>query len=267
MATLDERIAEAAEELTKDKPLAEETQAEETQESGEETGLEVPEDEEVKEGSDELSEEEKAESQRLYKALKDPSKGPKVLEALAYQAGLLGKNAPETKAEARAAVKTVKEILAEGLGKEYAFLADKLGPAIEAVFDIKEEEQNAKFQQIEAEKVQQQVVGATESFFQKTPEAKAHEKRISQLAEEIPIGNLTVDKYLRYLFTIASNEKGGRKGLTQTVADKIRQNANDAPGRLRTASGVRDEPNLPHKKLGLKGSINFALEQLAKQRK
>jgi hypothetical protein len=277
MQSLEEAIADAATELTekldksketKSTEKTVETQVEEEQEEEHESDEEGQESDVSQE--DELDDVSKDEALRLYKALKDPKAGPAVLAALAQQAGLLGKNLPETKQEVATAKKAVKEILKDSLPENMKFLADQLGPAIEAVFEEKMQEQDEKFQQLEIQRVEGQVVAAYERLSKETKgESKRLEARMAEIATQIsPAPELSVDQYIRFLYQIASNGKGTQVSNTRVVADRIRRNANDLPSRLRTTTGSSDDKDwIPKKPIGLKGAVNLALEQLAKQRK
>src|SRR5262245_61270036 len=79
---------------------------------------------------EDLSEAELVESKNLYKALRDPATRGPILAALAQQAGLQLGAAP-SKVETREAARTIQQAVKESLGKEYEFLADRLGSAIE----------------------------------------------------------------------------------------------------------------------------------------
>jgi hypothetical protein len=274
MATLEERIAEAATELTKGiKPLGEgkEVEGEEQQQEEQEQEQSGGEDDEQQESSqtDDLDEEESKEALKLYKILKDPTNGPLVLEALAKKAGLLGKNTPETKTEVKEAKKAIVDILAEKLGPEAKFLAPKIGEALEEIFANEREEQQEKFQQLETEKVQNQVIAATERLARETKgESKKFEARMNELALELlPSPEMSVDRYLRMLYTLASGKAAGNNKVSNIAANRIRQNANNVSERLRTSTSTGDKDDwVPKGKVGLKGAINAAIEQLAKQR-
>ena len=267
--SLDTAIANAAKELqtkaaTAAAPAAEaeaepEVQETETEESAEaESAATDP-------TAEDLSEQELLESKNLYKALKNPETRASIVAALAQQAGLLlttsGK--PPSEAQTEKAAKTVQELLAEGLGKEYSFLAPKLGPAIEAVLNQERETQNARFAEIQQSNVEREVVVATGKIAQETKGAsKVFEARMAALSEEIPIGNLSVEKYVRNLYVLASNE---RRTSPQKVADQIRRNA-AGPERLRTSSaGASSGPQIPDKKMSLDESVRWASDQLLRQ--
>ena len=275
MPDLNTAIAEAAEELQKEVDKSKDKVDDKVNpDPGDVDDNPDPDSEDEPDGSDasqedELDDASKDEALRLYKALKDPKAGPAVLAALAQQAGLLGRNLPETPKEVATAKKAVKEILKDSLPENMKFLADQLGPAIEEVFKAEREEQQEKFQQIEIQRVEGQVVAAYERLSKETKgESKRLEARMAEIATQIsPAPELSVDQYIRFLYQIASNGKGTQVSNTRVVADRIRRNANDLPGRLRTTTGSEKQGGVPEKNLGLKGSINWALSELAKQRK
>lgn len=266
MSDLNTAIAEAAEELTKKiDPLGTKTGEEEVVQEGDEQQSDDEPDQEDPAEQD-LAGESLEEAKRLYKALSDPVKGPQVLKALAFNAGLLSANLPETKKEEKVAKKAIVDVLAEKLGPEAKFLAPKIGEALEEIFQQEREEQQAQFQQIQIQNTEREVVEITKKLNQETKGGYAKlEGRLEILATEIPIGpGMTIEKYLRYLYAIASSE-ANKTVSPKTLANKIRQNANDLPSRLRTSSatgGPGDQ--VPDKKMNLKESIKWASDQLTK---
>lgn len=262
-AALEKAIESAQTELAGGTPPteAEETPSEEiaeTPESGEETGEEAPE--------SDLSEQELAESRNLYLALRGPQANA-IIAALAAQAGLLAKpgEAAPTKTEIKESKKEIKDILAESLGKEYSFLADRLGPAIEAVLDQERKTSDSRFDSLQQANVEREVVASYNRLATETKgESKKFETRMAALAEEIPIGNQNVETYMKRLYTIASNE---RKSSPQKIADQIRRNASDAPQRLRSSAGPAGPvAEIPTKKMSIDESIRWAQDQLTKRK-
>lgn len=251
-AALDSAVAEAAGEIEKKLETKEEepeVQLTEEKEESDETGLD-------------LSEEETAEARNLYKALKNPKSSAAIIAALAQQAGLFNQAEPPTKTEVKEAKKEIRDILAESLGKEYSFLADKLGPAIEKVLVQEREASEEKFARIQQVNTEREVVTAYEKLAVETKgESKRLEGRMAELSEQIPIGNLSVRDYMKNLYLIASGEK---KTPPAHVAEQIRRNSTDVGARLRTASGTNNSGADLNKKRSLNESINFALDQLTR---
>jgi hypothetical protein len=217
---------------------------------------------------DELSETQLLEARNLYKALIGPQANA-IVAAMAQQVGILPNSSqqPLTKKEEIAARREIKDIVKDALGPEYAFLQDKIGRIFDEVSAQQNAEYEARFAEVQQSQVERQVVDAYNSLASETKgQSKQFENRMAQLSEEIPIGNMNVETYMRRLYTLASNEK---KASPQKVADQIRRNAGDVPNRLRTSSAGPAEPEhkIPQKKMSLDESVNWALGELQKGRK
>lgn len=218
---------------------------------------------------DELSEDELAESRNLYKLLRDPATARSVVAALAEQTGILkdfGKGEP-THAEAREAKKDILTIFKESLGKEYEFLADRLSKAVDTILAQERESNDERLIEVQAVQVQNQVTRELEKLETETKGAsKALENRMAELSKEIPVGSMDQSTYIRRLYAVAASERGGSrptpKGSPKANADRIRSNANDAASRLKSTAVGRIE--VPSGKMGLKDSVNFALQELTK---
>jgi hypothetical protein len=255
--------AAAAEITGKPVPAAEVAETEPEVIEGEEPD-ETP---EVPEGSDELTEAQIIESKNLYKALSGPQANA-IIAALAAQAGLLPKvtDAPATRTETAAARREIKDIVKEALGPEYAFLQDKIGKIFDEVTAQQNAENETRFAEIQQSNVERQVVTAYEKLAVETKGvSKQLETRMAQLSEEMPIGNMNVETYMRRLYSVASGE---RKSSPQKVADQIRRNASDAPARLRASVGPTGQVvEIPTKKMNLNESVAWALDQVNKGKK
>lgn len=224
---------------------------------------EADEEETISDEESDLSESELDESKRLYKALKDPKSSGAIIAALAAQAGL-HLTADSTKAEVKEAKRDLTAVVKEALGPEYEFLAAKLGKAIDGALEIEREQNEASLQQIRQAQVEREVSDSYAKLARETKgESKKLEARMAALSEEIPIGNMSVEQYIRRLHMVASGEATKHADAAKT-ASQIRKNAGNAPERLRTTRPVGAEPKLPTEKLGLKGAVNFALNELTK---
>lgn len=269
--SLDTAIAEAAAELTRQaKNPAVTPQAEvpveitedetPTEEITTESGEEAPESDAAE--ADELSTEQLAEAKRVYKILNDPSQRGPLIAALAQQSGILTALGDRpTRTEVAAAKKEVTEILGDALG-EYKFLAPKLGPAIEAILAQERETQQQGLAEIQQAQIERDVVTVTDKLRAETKGvSKQFETRMSELANEIPAGNMGVETYVRRLFAIAQSE---RRPAPQALADKIRRNSADASVRLAPGTQGQRSPGIemPTKKMNLDESINWAAQQL-----
>jgi hypothetical protein len=206
------------------------------------------------------------EAKDLYKALLNPAARGPLVQALAQQSGLNLSNI-ETKKEAKVAKKDITARLKEALGDELGFLADKMGPVIESVIEeerqgVEEISKTVELRQIERE--------AQQTFAKLKKETNGlstkYEEKMIQLMDKFPSSpGLSTEEYIRGIAMIAMNGKLTQVA-TQKVVNKIARNAKDVPGRLTSkGSGAREEPSrgaVPDKKLGLKGSVLFALGQL-----
>jgi len=212
----------------------------------------------------ELSESELDESKRLYLALRDPKMRGPILAALAAQAGV-NLTTESKSSEVKEAKKSITKAVEEALGDEYKFLAPKLGKAFEAALQIQAEENEAQLSEIRTQQIERDVTTAYEKLSRETKgESKKLEAKMATLSEEIPIGTMTVEKYIRRLYSLAVTES--QQSSARKVADKIRKNAGDAPSRLRSGSQAGTEPKIPDKKMGLKESVEFAIGELTKGR-
>ena len=262
--SLQNAIADAEKKVTAqieggEKPAAEESgentveiEVEAEDEGGEEDGGE----------DNELDDAQLDESKRLYIALKDPRTAGPIIAALAAQAGL-HLTPQSSKAEVKEVKKTITDAVAEALGDEYKFLAPKLGKAFESALEIEREEHEASLQEIRQSQVERDVTTAYEKLARETKgESKRLESKMASLSEEVPIGTMSVEKYIRRLYSIAVTET--QQTSAKKTADRIRKNASNAPERLRSGSAAGTEPKMPDKKMSLNDSVNFALKELTK---
>ena len=274
--TLDAAIAEAAEELASGKagPLATEAPEATEEVANDNVGEVEPEVEveaEAEPTSEELSDPELTEAKNLYKLLKNKESAAPIIAALAQQIGLLKpENLPETRKETREAVKTVKDMVIEGLGDEYKFMSSKLGDVIEKVLETKIQE--ARQEQIqyaerqeqkellsEVEKVRSKLNNETKGDFDRL------EPRILELMNQFePSATQDVESYIRGIYTIAT--AGRSRAIAQkNLSDKIKRNSNDAASRLASVGtgGKGSEISGPTKK-GVGAAVEYALGQLQK---
>ena len=257
-AAIDAAIGEAAEEILKhtETPTEEPVEPSETEEHEESEEVETE-----GEPDESLDEQEARESILLYKALKDPNQRNAVIAALAQQAGIL--NQPlETRKEAEGAKNEILEIFQESLGKEYSFLADRLGKAVERVLERERTERTAQFQQIEADKIINETNVALDKLARDTKgDSRRLENQMSSLMEKFPPGpNTGVEEYIRGIYAMASRA-GVAKQTENRIADKIRRNANDAAGRLHTTQSTEPK-GIPNRKMSIKESVDWALKEL-----
>ena len=230
-----------------------EENAEENEEETSETG-----EEEVVE-KDSLSDEELGNAKNLYKALKNPATAREIISVLARQAGVL-----ETPKDVKEADKAITAVFKEALGPDFAFIADKMAPALERVLLSQEEEYETKLQQIR----QQQLSAQTETEVEKAlsklnrvtkGDSRKFEGDMTRLMDDIlPGRNTSTEDYIFKLYRIASSEQSERKAK-EKLANKINRNANDIPSRLAPAASV--DTSKGTKRVSLDDAIKFAAQK------
>jgi hypothetical protein len=223
------KAAEKAEENEE----AEETEEEETEENDEES---EEEDEEAgEEAEPKLGEAQQKEANSIYKLLADPATQKSTLEILAKQAGLLGTQ--DTKKEVKEDAETLVKILEDSLGENLKWLAPKLAPALEKMLGKEREASTKTLSDLKNQQVVKEVSDAYETLAKETKGlSRKFESKMVKLADEIyPAPGMSVVKYVRTLYTLASAE-GTAKLSKEQLAEKINRNSKDAPGRLTNSS-------------------------------
>lgn len=240
-------------------PLVEKTDEEETEDEVE------TDDEPETEIETDLEEAELKEAKNLYKLLKDPETSKGVLEILAKKAGLLGESG-DSKKDTTEKVESIQEILREALGKEMAWMADKLAPAIEKIVGKSESATNERLQAQQQEKITEQTNAAIERLAKETKgDSKKLEAQMSALANKYQPGkDVKPYEYLRGLYDMATSARTANK-TKANVADKINRNAANVADRLQPNAGVDVTPK-PGKR-GLNAAIDVAMAELGQRKK
>jgi len=201
------------------------------------------------------------EAKALYKMLKGDN-ATEVVRMMAKNVGLL-QDPPETKQEVKAAKKSMTAILKDKLG-EFGFLAEKLGPALDEMFEEVRAESAQRAVQLERREIDNDVVKATAKLNKESKgEFGKLEKEISRLADKIkPGADTSVEEYMRSLYVIASSQS---KVDPKTLSRRIEQNRTNASDRVRTSQ--QPEPAFDRNtKRTLKESIRVAAESLSRQK-
>ena len=237
---------------------------------GEQTHEKVEETEEEKAEQAKILEKENQEAATLYAALKDPKTRLPVLYAMMAEAGIKFPGSEEKPAEPEKVERTKKatlDIMKEALGKDFAFLSERLGKALDEILEQERGEITGLKSQLDQDKLVSESTSAEAKLNAETKgDFKKYETEITRLIELYPPGpKITVEEYLRGLYTMASAGKSVVKAQTK-VADKIRSNANDSSARVRSQAGGTEGPKgtIPDfKGKGALGkAVNFALESL-----
>lgn len=250
MSDLDKAITNAE---VKDEKTTEDTTKQEDKES----------DKGVSENNEEEAELEQA--KQLYKALKNPASAKMVIKAMAEQAGLLSVEGG-TKEEKKEAKKAIASIFKEHLGEKFGFMADEFGAAIEKVFEHYDSEQSAKFNKFEQDKVKNTLDAAVEKLYATHEDASKYEDRIFELMDEISAGEKTTpEAYLKRLYQIAKSE-ATEKSTKFKIADKIKNNSEDATTRLSSSSSREEKTNSKPKMLDLDDALEAAVASLGNKK-
>ena len=238
----------------------------ETEETGETEETETESEPEAEGG---LTASQLKEAENLYKSLMSRETAGPMVRALMEHVGIRPETI-RTERDAEKAEKSIKDVVKERLGKQYEFLADQLGDALEGAFEVFSKKSDGKLSQLAQNQMERDIESSMDRLRRETKgESKELETRMVALANEIPIGKMSVETYVRRLHAIAIGEKPGRRPTNGSPnPDKIRRNANDAPGRLRGTSAGSDFQGvkIPNKTLSLSESVKFAFDQQTKQR-
>lgn len=244
----------------------------------EETPLEDPEDDENEEeieSDDEpeiedLPADQLVEAKNLYKALRNPASAGPLIQALAQQMGM-NLNQSSSRQEVKEVKTNITEKLKVALG-EFAFLAEKIGPVLDQALETQKAESQEIEQRLEVKQLQNESQRTLDRLAKETKgESRKFEAKMVELMDRFhPAANQTTEEYIREVFGIVTRDKV-RTQVTNKIADQINKNRKDVPGRIASnGSGARGDSSsaaTPEKKLGVKGSVLFALSNLEKQAK
>lgn len=259
-----------SEEETKDNGSEDGTEAsEETEDSGEEESSEESEEEsdddkEDKEDDDkkedDFSEAQALEARRIYEALNDPEKAKVLVKFLAEQSGMTLEPAKDDKAgkseeTTGADIVTAESIIADALGKKYAFLAPKLSAGIKGAVELEVKNQTKGIKEsVESRDVAQaktDMVDAQKKLYETYPDAAKLDKEMGIVLKSQAVTMAEGQSYYDYFETIM-HVAAGRAGMpvkksTRVVVDKkkAKRTKNDAATRL--ASGDLSDGNKSEK--------------------
>lgn len=214
---------------------------------------------------DEPTAEELKQATNLYKLLKNPATAQTVIRSLAEQNGLLN---TQTKTETTTAKKAIKDLVAEGLGPAYAFLAPQLTSVIESVLGQEREERTTQISQLEHQQVEKDVESALSRLARDTKgESRKIESKMMGLMQKFQPGpGTTVEEYIRGIYAQATAGRTAKTTAAQ-MTDRIKRNANDAPSRLQNTSTGTGTRSAPSGKMNLKASVEAALASINKGQK
>lgn len=194
-----------------------------------------------------LSKDQQKQAVQLFAALNDPSKAPVILEFFAKQAGF--QKPPEDKKEVKEQKKGLVDDLKEALGPELEYLADKMGPRIEAFLNSKLEESlkplNSRIETSELEKHEAAAEIATNNVAKKYFEdGKLPDDLASEVNKVLEVFQMqkgsTMESHLEEALILAASRKGVtlQKRTLQSMK-RIEKNRNDVGSRLSASDGSR----------------------------
>lgn len=257
---LEKIVSEAIANPKEEKEVEPEVEVEVLSGEDEEETDEENEDEETEE--DDLSAEQLLEARKLYKSLSNPSQARHLVAGFAEQLGL--NLATATKREVKEAKVSLTDSLKEALG-DFGFLADKIGPVIDKALAEQKEEAEAIGQRLEYATIKKESDLALGRLAKDTKgESRKFESKMVQLMDRFkPAPNQSTEDYIREAYEIVTRGKV-KNQVTSAISDKIRKNSKDVPSRLPSSGthSATEVKNVPDKKLGTKGAVLFALQNL-----
>ena len=180
----------------------------------------------------------------LFNLLRNPETAPRAAEMLARQFGII--KDPPVKAEQPPGI---KDIIAASLGPEYAFLAEKLGPAMEQAIGsaMAPHIRQTQMNQIQAEftEARRDLDVATKGDFVK------NEAAIIKMMDRMrPADGVPIKDYLNDLYTLAKSSKSQSQVSRETAGKVVSQIKQNASERLPSPSAVPETkmvkgPNRP----------------------
>ncbi len=247
----------------KEKAPAKTVEAGDNEDETEESEEEETEEEEENSKGDDLSDDELKEAQVLYKALKNPAQAKAVAAALAEQYGVRV-GVPETKAEVKEAKRDILTRVKDALGQEYAFMAPKLGAALEAALEVEREERSGEISQLQMQNLITETDTILKTLARETKgESRKLEAKMTALMDEFhPAPGMSTDKYIRGIYKMASSETAKAAGKKE-VTNKIAKNAKDLPGRLNAGGGGNAGGGKGEVQQAPKGIKNIVKQQIA----
>lgn len=265
MSDLNEAVEKAVE--------SEEQQQEETQETTEtpEVNTETT--------TVELSDVEIQQAKDLWKGLKSPETRDSIIQYLANVGGYTKAEAREIVKEATAVAKevvketTTKDIITEVLGEEYSHLAEKLGPALDKVFDTKigktakeleEIKQQNELAKIETE-VNKEFTSLTKKYYPDGSMPPEIEAQMSKMMDLITPGvDMTTGDYLEAVFYASLGRLGksipapsARTAATRSLTKS------KLPSEVTSSSRPSGE-RIPNQSMSLDDAVQKAAEELSK---
>lgn len=201
-------------------------------------------------------------AKNLYLLLKDPESAPKVIEVMAKRAGLLKDIEDKSNKEIKKDAKSIVDIFKEHLGEKYEFLADKLGPAIEAVLKAQREEFEESLSSVKRSQIDNQTESALNKLSKETNgNSRKFEQKMAQMADKIkPADGISTYEYCRILYEAVSGSSNAQSA-SKKIADKLKKNASDVGSRINGSSSKGNLRN-PNKTMESREAAQHAFDKI-----
>lgn len=196
----------------------------------------------------------------LFRSLKDPAKSADVIRLMAKEAGII-----ESPKQAETVAKTIEEVIKEGLGEDYEFLADKLAPVIKTAVEMATKDLREQSERTAQEQEAAKIKTAIDNVMGKYAEVEKLEADVLKLMDEIlPSPDQAPGVYFERLLKIAAAEKGITLKL-KTASERIIANRDNSAVRL-AAEGGKSEKAVTKSAtpMNLNQAVEAAMEQLSK---
>lgn len=192
----------------------------------------------------------------LLTALEDPNTAPIIVKSMAERLGLIG-GEPQTKAEQKETIRSIKEIVKQKLGDSGAFIANELGDALEEIITTYKNEVTQKIAEVEVRRAQAEFQREYNQAIEELEVTEEEAAELMKLTDEFPWnGKTSIKKYLTNLVNYHRNS-----------ATKAAKRAANFSQRTKTLTASANEDQLetvPKKFNSPKEAVEFALRQLKK---
>jgi hypothetical protein len=228
----------------------------------------------------EFQEQELTNAKNLYKALQDPDAGPEVVKIIAAKLGLTIEGT--TKKEQKETVKTIKDVVSQHLGTDFAIISDKLTAILEevvpAIAENATKEIKERIANKDSEELKTKIGTALKTSYARYEEVPIKvQQKVFKLMEEMPPARGKTDptEYFDRLLKIASDETGIKlKPITEgentkekeVKEEKRERNRRDASSRLASegAAEVKDATAAPKEFKSRREMVKASMEEVEK---
>lgn len=243
-------LPESSTEETIDETVEETEPAEETEESTEET--------------EEVDESEVSDALSFWRALKDPTRAPGIIESIARRMNLI--TSETTQKDTKSIAKTLSEEIEEMLPVGYEDIGKALLPAIEKIITARILETEEKVEKRFAIEAAKAVDKEYNSYIRTNKVTDDEANEIAKLSQRYPPNSaIPLNEYLDPLLELVRSRKGSQSKKTETV---IKQ-ANNLNRRIPTTRGESNEETMRQRKdAATPGeAVRMALRELQNKKK